>query len=419
MDMQVRTDKPIHEASSVTQGYTALSSDAAQIQDTTRYLVTMYVGIGDAVVVGLAAIDQLVQHNPRAYGQIDVLCNQVQAELFAHDPRVRRVFEASRLLFPPPEVTSWLKGLLPRGEAADLIQCLQAQHYEAVVSGMFAPGLYTRLHAPTIAPSLLDLWNDWRALHHLQDRPMSKIIRRAISNYSGTPLPHSALSETVPLYLPSTQVQRANTLVAHLYEQAGVSPHEGKLLFVAPDTASDVTRPPTALLADALADVLEQYQHMLICILPAYTYTCSAQDLYTRLAEQHTEQHIKRVFLLAAEPRATLLETTALIDQADIFVTGDTGVMHLAATEKRLRHDDDGGIAPRNTTQIIALFGGTNPALYGYRQRTILVGRGRREQRAYRPGIAKESYHLHGRDLFDHITPQDVVQAIENIMDTY
>lgn len=415
MDMQVRTDELIRGASSAIQEYAVLPTTIEETRNTARYLVTMYVGIGDAVVVGLAAIDQLIQHDPHAWGQIDVLCNQVQAELFAHDPRVRRVFVASRLLFPPPEVTSWLKGLLPRGEAARLIQRLHAQHYEAVVSGMFAPGLYARLHASTVAPGLLDLWNDWRALRRLQDRPMSKMIRQAVSSYFGTPLPFSALRETIPLYLPYTPLQRASSLVAHLYEQADVSPREGKLLLVAPDTASDVTRPPTALLADALAYVLEQYQHMLICILPAYTRTCSAQELYARLAEQHP----KRVFLLAAEPRATLLETTALIDQADIFVTGDTGVMHLAATEKRSSYDDDGRIGPRNTTSIVALFGGTNPALYGYRQRTMVVGRGRREQRAYRPGVAKESYRLHGRNLFDHIMPQDVVQAIENIMDIH
>jgi hypothetical protein len=96
-----------------------------------------------------------------------------------------------------------------------------------------------------------------------------------------------------------------------------------------------------------------------------------------------------------------------------MFVTGDTGVMHLAATEKRPGSDDAGGPAPRNATRIIALFGGTNPALYGYSRRSIIVGRGRKEQRAYRPGIAKESYRLHGRCLFDHIAPQDITQALE------
>jgi hypothetical protein len=369
----------------------------------------MYVGIGDAVTVGLAAIDQLLQHDPAACGQIDVLCNTMQAELFAHDPRVGRIFEASRLLFPPPEITAWLKDLLPRRAAAHLIQQLHDQHYTAVVSGMFAPGLYARLHAPVIAPRPLDLWQDWRALHHLQDRPMSKIVRRAVSRYFGAPLSFDALSETIPLYLPSPLLQRAQAAVRCMYERAGIAPQDGKLLLVATDTASDVTRPPVALLVQALTTALARHQRWLVCILPAYTCPASAHELYQQLAAQYAQ----RVLLLAAEPRATLLETTALIDQAEMFVTGDTGVMHLAATEKRLGSDDTGGSAPRNATRIIALFGGTNPALYGYSRRSIIVGRGRKEQRAYRPGIAKESYRVHGHDLFDHIAPEDITQVLE------
>ncbi|HEU5228996.1 MAG TPA: glycosyltransferase family 9 protein, partial [Ktedonobacteraceae bacterium] len=114
-----------------------------------------------------------------------------------------------------------------------------------------------------------------------------------------------------------------------------------------------------------------------------------------------------------AEPRAHLLEVVALIDQADIFVTGDTGVMHLAAAEKKLREEDDRRFSPRNAVKIIALFGGTNPAYYGYSKRTTIVGWGRKEQTALRPGFSKESYNLRGRNLFDHISAQQIAQAVQ------
>ena len=376
--------------------------------DTPRYLVTMYVGIGDAVVVGLGAVDQLIQNDPAAYGKIDVLCNNVQAELFAHDPRVNRVIEASRILFPPPEVTSWLKGIFPNAEAAQLMQFLHDRHYQAVVSGMFAPGLYARLQTHVIEPMLWQLGGDFLALRKLQDRPMSKIIRRAVNRSFGLSTPFSELSETIPLYLSSAHLQKAANVVAQMKAQAAIEGDERKLLVVAPDTASDVTRPPTALLASALHSVLEQEQHLCICILPSYTYPTASEELWQKL----TSDFAGRVFLAASTPRATLLETTALLDQADVFVTGDTGVMHLAATTKRLSSDDDTRYRPRNDTRIIALFGGTNPALYGYSQRTTIIGRGRREQRAYCPGIAKEAYKLKGKNLFDHITPQEVAQTI-------
>jgi hypothetical protein len=118
------------------------------------------------------------------------------------------------------------------------------------------------------------------------------------------------------------------------------------------------------------------------------------------------------VFLLPAEPKPKLPDVAAFIDQADIFVTGDTGLMHLAATFKKIVEDDAALYYPHNGVRIIALFGGTNPGLYGYRERTTILGRGRKEQLAFKPGIAKETYNPGDRNLFDHITPEQLTRAI-------
>ena len=40
--------------------------------------------------------------------------------------------------------------------------------------------------------------------------------------------------------------------------------------------------------------------------------------------------------MIPREPPLSVLDTTALIDQAEIFITGDTGTMHLAVAFKRL-----------------------------------------------------------------------------------
>lgn len=44
-----------------------------------RFLILMPMGIGDAVAMGLSAIDQIVKNDPVAYGKIDVACNHLQA----------------------------------------------------------------------------------------------------------------------------------------------------------------------------------------------------------------------------------------------------------------------------------------------------------------------------------------------------
>ena len=48
--------------------------------DTPRFLITLDKGIGDTAIVGLSAIDQIIQNDPAAYGKIDVLCNPIQSQ---------------------------------------------------------------------------------------------------------------------------------------------------------------------------------------------------------------------------------------------------------------------------------------------------------------------------------------------------
>jgi ADP-heptose:LPS heptosyltransferase len=53
----------------------------------------------------------------------------------------------------------------------------------------------------------------------------------------------------------------------------------------------------------------------------------------------------------------------ALMDLADVFITGDTGPLHLAAAR---RHSRSGRHAFRNRTAVLSLFGATVPRMSGY-----------------------------------------------------
>lgn len=98
--------------------------------------------------------------------------------------------------------------------------------------------------------------------------------------------------------------------------------------------------------------------------------------------------------------------------KADVFIIGDTGTVHLAVTTRKLREGEDTRFYPRNAANTIALFGGTNPGLHGYSQQTIILGRGRKEQVTLAPGIFKEVYYRKRRNFFDHISPQQLTNAI-------
>jgi ADP-heptose:LPS heptosyltransferase len=376
--------------------------------DNPLYLVTMYKGIGDAVLVGLSFVDQIIKEDPQAFGRIDVLCNSVQAELFEHDPRVNRIILTNNSLFSPSEMTMWLNGIKLDAKTEALIQFLRDRRYAAVFAFMFAPGFYLRLNTTIVYPNVLQLGKDFWSLSHQLDVPMRKITRRMVSNYFGNKRAMADISSTIPLYVSSEKKKNACAIVRNIKERSNISPDASRLMVIASDSTSIITRPPVDLLATSITEALRKYRELIICILQGYTDASAAQNLFEIL----TARFEGRIFLIPAEPKAKLLDVAAFIDQSDMFITGDTGLMHLAAATKKLRDDDNATYCPNNTVKIIALFGGTNPSYYGYSERTIIVGKGRKEQMAFIPGIAKESYNPKGKNLFDHISPQQLTEAI-------
>ncbi len=378
----------------------------AHREDRPRFLLTPDMGIGDAVAIALSAADQIVRNDPGACGAIDILCNRVQAQLFAHDPRINRVIVSDCRFFPGRHTSQWLRGLVLDENARRLVTFLRGRCYEAIHPGIVAPGLYFRLHARLMYPDVLKLARDIFFPRLYANLSMRKVARQMVNRYFGQSAPVDEAVDDVLLYVSREHIQKARAMAERLKRRAvGAC----KLLLVAPDSASTVTRPPTYLLAATLSQTLAQCPHLRIAILPAYTDSQCAGRLWRALACD--DRHASRVVLLPAEPRMPLLELAALLDQADIILTGDTGVMHLAAATKRVA-GDDGGCPARNTPGIIALFGGTSPSFYGYRTRTTILGEGRAEQCAFRPGFSKEGYDVRGKDLFDHINPQAVVDAI-------
>jgi hypothetical protein len=384
------------------------SSEMRAKADVPRFLVTMYKGIGDAVMVGLSAVDQIIKDEPEANGKIDVLCNSIQAEIFDHDPRINRIILADTGFFSSSEMMMGLKGIKLDANTLELIHFLQDRQYAAVFAAMFAPGFYLRLRSHIVFPNLFELGKDFFAIHRQVDVPMSKIIRKMVSTYIGNATPMAEVSGEIPLYVGSEQVKNARTIVRNIKERFNVSTENSKLLVVASDSTTVVTRPPVDLLAESIAEALRRSRDLVVCILQGYTDANAAHNLFKALSRDFRG----RVFLMPAEPRAKLLDVAAFIDQSDMFVSGDTGLMHLAATTKMLREGDNTEYCPNNSVKIIALFGGTTPSFYGYTNRTMILGRGRKEQRAFIPGIAKESYNPRGKNLFDHIHPRQLTEAI-------
>jgi ADP-heptose:LPS heptosyltransferase len=376
-------------------------------EDRARFLVMMAMGIGDAVAVGLSAIDQIIKNEPEADGKIDVVCNDLQADLFSYDPRINSIICIDDSFFPALDISSWDRGIVLKPEAIKLIHLLRSKHYDGIFPGNTTPFFYLRLHAPIMEIGVLTLFRGYLSLRSQSYLPVSQITRKAVNTFFGNRLPKPAVDEEIPLYITSHHIQKAITVIANMKDQANISGKSCQVVMVAPDTSSFVTRPPTKLLAGGIAGALRRKQHFAVCILPGYTDRNAAQNLYESLSPDFSG----RIFMIPHEPPLSLLETTALIDQAEIFITGDTGTMHLAVAVKKLK-EEDSTYFPRNSRKVIVLFGGTNPGVHGYSQQTIILGRGRKEQSAVIPGIFKEAYNGKQRNFFDHITPHQLTNAI-------
>jgi len=272
---------------------------------------------------------------------------------------------------------------------------------------------YGRLQAPIMQKSVLNLFKDYMSLRSLGDMPVSHITRRTVNIFFGNRLAEPAIYEEIPLYITSHHIQKAITVIESLKVQASFSGKDCQLVMVAPDTSSNITRPPTDLLAKGIADALRRNQHFAIYILPGYTNRDAARNLYESLSPDFSG----RIFMIPREPPLSVLDTTALIDQAEIFITGDTGTMHLAVAFKVLV-EKESVYSPRNSRKVIALFGGTNPGLHGYSKQTMILGRGRKEQSSLVPGVFKEAYVGKRHNFFDHIAPHELTDAILSQLET-
>lgn len=368
-------------------------------------LITMPYGIGDAIYIGLSAVDQIVKNDQTA--QIDVLCNDLQREIFSYDPRIDNIIVAERTLFPTPDNFTLKKALAIDPRANNLIRFLREREYDAVLPGNVAFRFAHTIGVKVLYPNIFSVVSDYQTIRNFGDAPASRRIRVVVNNYFGNKLSIPEIGESVLLYMDPEYIANARAEIESIKEKADAADKETYIIIIAPDTASSITRPPTQLLVESISPILEEQQNILVYILPSFTDEPSSQRLYDALSSQFGN----RVQQMPASPQPSLAFTTALIDQADMLITGDTGVMHLGAAEKMIDKTNGNNVF-RNKTKVIAIFGGTNPGLYGYHLRTRIIGRGHREQKKLRPGFLKEGYNPKGRDYFSHISPNEITQAI-------
>lgn len=130
---------------------------------------------------------------------------------------------------------------------------------------------------------------------------------------------------------------------------------KGPLLFMNPDTASRFTRVPFQKQVELLK---------LLARLPGKTL------LGTAFVEKGIEEKllgrlepVERDKMIFVPPSLSLEGYAALIDFADVFISGDTGPLHMAAARKLSK---SGKVKFRNRTFVVSIFGATPARVSGY-----------------------------------------------------
>ena len=132
-------------------------------------------------------------------------------------------------------------------------------------------------------------------------------------------------------------------------------PRNQRIYFLNPDTASPFNRIPFENQLTLLRGLLSLSGHILL----GSGFT--AKEIEKQLMEKLSADEKIR---LTVVPKTLGLDAyAALLDFADIFISGDTGPLHIGAARKVSK---TGNIQFRNKTYVVSVFGATNARMSGY-----------------------------------------------------
>jgi hypothetical protein len=304
------------------------------------FLVVPDIHIGDAVMsqTALAAIRDFF---PAA--RVDYLVNKTAFPLIEGNPDATRV------------LPFFSNGSFPSAaELAALRQLVRDERYDLILS--FCPYIGDR-DIVISGTGLVDIMSHAPAVVRNERRP-AVINHFAWQSYGFTLALMSLIARPQrPETFPELQVRVGDAAVEdarRFAEEAGL-PAGRPIVMLNPDAASPFTRIPDKILSGLLS--------LLVGL-----------DAAILVGAGHTEKGIgERIIATlpsSLRSRARIVPTrlsleayTALIDLCDVFVTGDTGPLHLAAASRLSR---TGRHHFRNRTALLSIFGATPARMSGY-----------------------------------------------------
>jgi heptosyltransferase-1/heptosyltransferase-2 len=303
-----------------------------------RILVVADLNIGDAIMLQ-SFVSALRDFLPAA--QIDYAVSGLARDL-VNGPDVSTLFPIYRG-----------SGVHADGDIDGVRHLTEARHYDLVFN--LCPFFPDHAIAPPGTPVV-----GWTALGTLLIRALRDPDAPAHVTARTHQLVHTLMEPILPVMRDRPFRGVSVTLSKRAAREAidlvrAVNPDHRPLVLMNPDASSQFTRLPDAHLAALLRGLLD---------LPA-TVVLGAGHTFpgieARLIGMLPPRERRRVHVL---PASTPLDTyTAVVDAADVYLTGDTGPLHIAAARKLPLQGTQGF---RNRTRVVSVFGATPARLYGY-----------------------------------------------------
>lgn len=140
-----------------------------------------------------------------------------------------------------------------------------------------------------------------------------------------------------------------------LLKELGIK-RDAKKVFLNPDTSCAYTRIPFGIQKELLKGILANPEtHILMNC--GFTFNGIEKELLREIPSSCRKK-------VAVIPKETPIDVyAALTDYSDVFITGDTAPLHIAASKKIIVDSD---LRFRNSTAVVGIFGATSSKIYGY-----------------------------------------------------
>ena len=311
-----------------------------QAEEFRRILVIGDLNIGDAINLQ-ASISALRDFFPDA--EIDYMINRAAADLIEGNPEISTIWS----VFSGP--------VLPNKNDYKSVEHIVAErHYDLIFNfcpffkenGLFPQG-QKMVNYVVLASILMRNEKDSTGKNHV----VHQVHQFIHTLFSGRMIPkRKEPFRGITVTLSDSAIEQAR----HFLKSNNLFLGD-PLVCYNPDTSSPFTRVPLEQQVSILTK-LAQFPYK---ILLGAGHT--AKDIERSLVDPLSLPQRKKITIIP--PSMPLDSYAALIDFSDLFITGDTGLLHIAGAHKVARSKT---YTFRNKTAIFSIFGATPAHIYGY-----------------------------------------------------